>query len=277
MGTGGIMKIVLVEWAAYPLERDKLVGAQVVRCGLGRTLEAFKRWPAGLPLEVIVIINRADPPPAAQGLLGKAWGKLQHKLGMSEAQRIARRMQTYAQLRQRYAFIKAVHVRDNQGQDVGAYDYGYQLLQAQGYEGDVLFMNSSVAGPHEENWLRKYRDQFQRHENVGLCGISLNSHDTSRSAEPFAPHVQSFFLYTNMHVLKHALGPRLFQLDTTDKEEVIAHGEIGISARVLDAGYRITSSNFPDFAYRRGDSWSIPYGDLRFSANSAVRAPANTI
>jgi rhamnan synthesis protein F len=271
------MKIVLVEWAAYPLERDKRVGAQVVKCGLGRTLEAFRRWPAGVPFELIVIINRADEPSPPASRLCRAWGKLQHAVGVSESQRIASRMRTYARLRERYSFIEAVHIRDNQGQDVGAYDFGYQLLQAQGYRGDVLFMNSSVSGPHEENWLSKYRDQFRRHENVGLCGISMNSHDTSRDAEPFAPHVQSFFLYTNMRVLQHAVGPRLFQLDTTDKEEVIAKGEIGISARVLDAGYRITSSNFPDFAYRRGDAWSIPYGDLRFSPRSAARVPANTI
>ncbi len=46
------MKVVLVEWAAYPVERNKLVGGQLVRCGLGRSLEAMQRWPAGLPLEL---------------------------------------------------------------------------------------------------------------------------------------------------------------------------------------------------------------------------------
>jgi hypothetical protein len=78
-----------------------------------------------------------------------------------------------------------------------------------------------------------------------------------------------------MAVLKHALGARLFQSTTTDKRAVIEHGEIGISSRVLDAGYRITSSSFPEFAYQRGGDWSIPYGDLRFNAEK--RVPPNTI
>jgi hypothetical protein len=269
------MKIILVEWAAYPLERDKLVGDQLVRCGLGRTLEAMERWPAGLPLEVKVIVNRADPPEPPGTNMGKAWGKLQRLLQKDPAQQIARRMREYAALKSRYAFIESVYFRNNRGQDFGAYDFGYRLLLREGYEGDVLFMNSSVSGPHEANWLLKYREQFLRHDNVGLCGISLNSHDTSCDAQPFAPHVQSYFLFTNMGVLKHALGARLFQSATTDKRAVIEHGEIGISSRVLDAGYRITSSSFPEFAYRRGDDWSIPYGDLRFKPENGV--PPNTI
>ncbi len=184
-------------------------------------------------------------------------------------------MRTYADFTGRYSFIHSVHFRNNRGQDFGAYDFGYRLLQGQGYDGDVLFMNSSVSGPHGANWLAKYRDQFYRHENVGLCGISLNSHNTAREPEAFAPHVQSYFLFTNMRVLKHALGPRLFQANPTEKLDVIEQGEIGISGRVLDAGYAITATTFPDFAYHRGGEWSIPYGDQRFSAYSS--APANTI
>lgn len=274
-GQRGAVKVVLVEWAAYPLERDKEVGDQLVRCGLGRTLEAMKRCDAGLPLEVTVIINRADEPMEATDVLGKARDRLRRLLRIDPQRRVARRMRVYADLRNRYSFIEAVHFRDNRGQDFGAYDFGYRLLRKAGYEGEVLFMNSSVSGPHEANWLRKYQDQFRRHDKVGLCGISLNSHDTSRSPEPFAPHVQSYFLFTNMQVLEHALGAQLLGTNATHKLDVIAQGEIGISARVLDAGYRITSPTFPDFAYRRGDRWLIPYGDQRFQRK--LRTPPNSI
>jgi lipopolysaccharide biosynthesis protein len=267
------MKIVLVEWAAYPLARNKLVGKQRIRCGLGRTLQNMARWPAGLPFEVLLVINRAEPGEPPKGLLGGARARLSHVLRRDEAHKVQRRMDTYANLPQRYPFVQHVHFRDNHGQDFGAYDLGYRLLQREGYEGDVLFMNSSVAGPHGPMWLAKYREQFRRHPNVGLCGISLNSHDTTREEGRFAPHVQSFFLYTNMQILKHAVGSRLFEVDAKDKLDVIAHGEIGISARVLDAGYGITSSMFPDFAYRKGEPWAIPYGDLRYEPSHAV--PAN--
>ena len=276
------VKIILVEWAAYPLYRNKMVDASVVRCGLGRMLDGMRRFDPGLPIDVTVIINgaaeelRASQAPgsgedASPGMLGALRGlvRKQHAL------RLSHRIRTYEGLAAKYPFIDAVHFRDNVGQDFGAYDYGYQLLQRQGHEGDVLFMNSSVAGPHEHGWLLKYRGQFHRHPNVGLCGIGLNSHDTSDGDGPFAPHVQSYFLYTNMKVLEHAIGPRLFDVDARDKLDVIRHGEIGVSERVLDAGYSITSPAFPEFAYRRGDAWSIPWGDLRFSRRS--RIPINTI
>lgn len=269
------MKIVLVEWAAYPLARNKIVGKQRVRCGLGRTLHNMARWDAGLPFEVLLIINRAEPEARPAGWLSGARARLEHALKLDEARKVEGRMKLYASLPQRYPFVKGLHFRDNHGQDFGAYDHGYRLLQQEGYAGDVLFMNSSVAGPHGPMWLAKYREQFRRHHNVGLCGISLNSHDTTREDGPFAPHVQSYFLYTNMQILKCAVGVRLFEVDAKDKLAVIEHGEIGISARVLDAGYGITSSSFPEFAYRKGERWAIPFGDLRYESSHAL--PANRI
>jgi hypothetical protein len=44
---------------------------------------------------------------------------------------------------------------------------------------------------------------------------------------------------------------------------------------VLAAGYSITTPSFPEFAYRLGDIWSIPVGDLRYSRR--FHAPVNTI
>ena len=271
----------------------------MVRCGLGRTLENMQRHAPGMPAEVLVVINAApEPELTGQGAEGQQrcegqpsrgqpsqgrWRRrLKSLLRLHGQLRMARRLRGYAQLPGKYPFVGAVHFRSNQGQDFGAYDLGYQLLQRQGYDGEVLFMNSSVAGPHRPGWLLEYRQQFRRHPDVGLCGIGLNSHDTSRQPSPFAPHVQSYFLYTSMRVLKDALGERLFDrhewVDAReqDKLEIIRHGEIGVSARVLDAGYSITSPRFPEFAYRRGNAWSIPRGDLRYSASSSA-LPANTI
>lgn len=295
------VKIVLVEWAAYPMYRNKVVDTHTVRCGLGRMLDGLKRCDPGLPIEVVVVINGAEGATSAKpsspsaersqsqpsgsqpsGSLpsGSQWpaglrGTVERLRQRERDLRLGLRMRTYAALPRRYPFIEAVHFRGNRGQDFGAYDFGYQLLRAQGHTGDVLFMNSSVSGPHEDGWLLKYRDQFRRHPNVGLCGIGLNSHDTTEGEGPFAPHVQSYFLYTNMKVLAHAIGPRLFEDEAKDKVDVIRRGEIGMSERVLDAGYSITSPAFPEFAYRRGGTWSIPWGDMRFSRRH--RVPVNTI
>jgi hypothetical protein len=278
------VKVILVEWAAYPLYRNKVVDQHVVRCGLGRMLDGLKRHDPGLPIDVTVVINAAGEdghsPSASDSSSGRpAAGGLRRKFEALMRRRrereLGQRMRAYRSLAEQYPFIEAVHFRDNEGQDFGAYDYGYQLLRRQGFQGDVLFMNSSVSGPHEHGWLLKYRDQFQRHPNVGLCGIGLNSHNTSDGSMPFAPHVQSYFLYTNMKVLEHAVGPRLFDSEAPDKLDVIRLGEIGVSERVLAAGYSITSPSFPEFAYRLGDIWSIPVGDLRYSRR--FHAPVNTI
>ncbi len=284
---GERVKIILVEWASYPLNRNKVVDKHVVRCGLGRMLDNLRRFDPGLPIDVHVVINAAaessagavSAHPSEHPGSGAARHGLRTKIDALLRRRrelaLASRMRTYAGLARKYPFIEAVHFRDNHGQDFGAYDFGYQLLRNQAHTGDVLFMNSSVSGPHGHGWLTKYRDQFRRHPNVGLCGIGLNSHDTSAGEGPFAPHVQSYFLYTNMKVLDHAIGPRLFDAESNEKLDVIRHGEIGVSERVLDAGYSITSPAFPEFAYRRGDIWSIPWGDLRYSRRH--RAPVNTI
>jgi hypothetical protein len=278
------VKVILVEWAGYPLYRNKVVDQHVVRCGLGRMLDGLKRYDPGLPIDVTVVINAAAEDEHAARLTPASSGsvaarglrrKFEALLRRRRERELGDRMRAYRGLAEQYPFIEAVHFRDNQGQDFGAYDYGYQLLRRQGFEGDVLFMNSSVSGPHEHGWLLKYRDQFRRHPNVGLCGIGLNSHNTSDGSMPFAPHVQSYFLYTNMNVLEHAVGPRLFDGDASDKLDVIRLGEIGVSERVLAAGYSITSPSFPEFAYRLGDIWSIPVGDLRYSRR--FRAPVNTI
>jgi hypothetical protein len=287
----GHVKIVLVEWAAYPLNRNKVVDKHTVRCGLGRMLDGLKRYDPGLPIDVVVVINGAEaqaetsakpsspsvaPAPIADlQSPGGLRSKVERLLRRERELRVSLRMRTYAGLPRKYPFVEAVHFRGNDGQDFGAYDLGYQLLRRQGHRGDVLFMNSSVSGPHEDGWLLKYRDQFRRHPNVGLCGIGMNSHDTTDGDGPFAPHVQSYFLYTNMSVLEHAIGPRLFEEGPQDKVDVIRRGEIGVSERVLDAGYSITSLTFPEFAYRRGGTWSIPRGDLRFSRRH--RIPVNTI
>lgn len=271
------VKIIMMEWAAYPPHRDKVVGKQKVRCGLARILDSMRRYEPGLPADVTVVINSAGstlPAPAAGSSRG---GVVQRWRAQREQRRITERLHRYAELPNQYPFVQTVCFRDNSGQDFGAYDFGYQLLQGQGHRGDVLFMNSSVAGPFEHGWLAKYREQFYRHPNVGLCGIALNSHNTSHEPSEFAPHVQSYFLYTNMGVLKEAVGKCLLgeEADSANKLDIIQKGEIGVSQRVLQAGYGITSAAFPEFAYRNGDAWSIPTGDLRYSSQHQL--PANTI
>jgi hypothetical protein len=111
---------------------------------------------------------------------------------------------------------------------------------------------------------------------TGMCGISMNSHNTSLSEGQFAPHIQSFFLYTSMQVLRDVFpnglapdAPSAFE----GKNNLILHGEIGISQRVLAAGYSLSCKMFPESSYKAGDPWTLPEGDLRIT--SEYREQAN--
>jgi hypothetical protein len=274
--------VILVERAENPLYRNEQIDGKIIRCGLGRTLECMDRYDPGVDVEVLVVINEASAPARVaesstpservwRPLRRWAEGRYQRRNERRNEQRRA----MYAQLPRKHPFISGVFFRDGRGHDLGAYDFGYQLLLERGYRGDVVFMSSCVVGPYEHGWLAKYRSQFRRHPRVGLCGIGLNSHDTSAGDGPFAPHVQSYFLYTNMQVLSDAVGPRLLEADVSDELDVIRRGEIGVSQRVLDAGYSITSPVFPEFAYRRGEPWSLPRGDLRYCRRLGL--PINAI
>jgi hypothetical protein len=77
-----------------------------------------------------------------------------------------------------------------------------------------------------------------------------------------------------MQVLTSAMGESLLPRRLEGKLDVIRRGEIGISQRVLSAGYAITCGWFPGFSYRLGQPWTIPEGDLRFDPRFAEHANA---
>jgi hypothetical protein len=220
---------------------------------------------------VRVVINHS-PPDGRRGLAAHLRRLWQVASADAEEDSLTTRLAWYAGLPDRFPFVESVLLRPNSSMDIGAYDHGYRALVREGYDGEVLYMNSSAVGPFQAGWLHRYLEPLRAHDAVGLCGISLNSHDTSRCPASFDPHVQSFFLLTHMRVLKQSMGPQLLSRRLGDKLDVIRSGEIGLSRRVLQAGYAITCRWFPGFVYRPGASWSIPEGDLRFHPDYAARA-----
>jgi len=229
--------IVLIEWMGYPLRRKKTLGKNKFKCGLGRILKNMDKYKAGTEFNCILIVNIDEN----------------------------NKKQRYNKLAEKYSFISNIFFRDNQGFDIGAYNYGYQYLKQQNYEGDILFMNSALQGPSHDNWLIKYKDLFHMEEKMGLCGITVNSHNTNMLEKPFMPHVQSFFLYSNISVLKEVFPSSLSGSEIIkDKNKLINEGEVGISQKILDAGYGICCSSFPGFIFRKNGEWTIPEGDIRF-------------
>ena len=250
--------LVVVEWMGYPLKRKKILGENTVRCGLERILYNLARVDAGMDFDCTVVINRTDvipksnlPEIIAENRLVKMFSR--NSVSTNDCRK-------YESLVEKYPFITDLLFRDNQGQDLGAYDFAYKLLRKNGYTGDILFINSSVSGPSQDRWLKKYRDLFYKEPDTGLCGITLNA-----LCEVFDPHVQSFFLFTNMRVLTEVFGAGLLEdLSIAEKWTLIQQGEVAISRKILNAGYGIRCSAFPDFYYKKGDQWTIPEIDVRY-------------
>ena len=238
------VKIILNDFGGYPLYRDKVVcGYITIKCGIGNLFESMARFKAGVQFDIILIINSVSN------------AETREKWDLYEA------------LQKKYLFIEKIMFRDNTGFDFGAYNMGYQYLRGIGYKGDVLFMNSSARGPYNDYWLLKYSYLFHRGKNIGLCGISLNSHTTHLSEAFFKPHVQSFFMYTNMEILMRVFKNCLpgAGITSSSQLDIISNGEIQFSQKILDNGYGICSKLFEDFVYYKGKRWRVPFGETRMN------------
>jgi hypothetical protein len=226
----------MAEWGHYPGMREKKLGQTLVHCGLKRILDNLNRQPAGIEFQVILVINQCP------------WLK----------------KKKYESMKSGFPFIEKIIFRNNEGFDFGAYNAGYRHLKTIQYDGDVVLMNTGVSGPDENKWLLKYHELFHSEKNIGLVGVTMNSNVTHLRETYFAPHVQSFFLYTSMTVLKEVVGEEMPGSRERNKSEVILKGEIGLSQMILEKKYGITSLLFPNFVYYEGAQWAIPEGDMRF-------------
>lgn len=234
------VKIILVDWVGYSIRRKKRLGNYSFLCGLEQNLKGMRQYYAGCVFRVILVINDA----------------------VSYEYR-----EKNAPLFESLHFLeKVIYRASNQGRDFGAYDAGYQYLKKTGYQGDVVFMNSSARGPRYPYWLVRYQKLFYAQEKIGVCGVSINSHGTHIASRPFDPHVQSFFLYTNMSILRTVFPDELpAATEDADYCNIISKGEIEFSRRLLAQGYGISSKMFDGFIYRIGKSQTWYDGDTRFS------------
>lgn len=239
------IKVILVDWMGYPLYRKKKIGENEIQCGLGNILQNIDEHPAGIAFETILVINNLD-----RDLMGVRSFIKRHQ---------------YQKLLKKYSYIKKLIFRNNTGRDIGAYNFAFKYLKKTAYTGDLVFMNSALQGPHHGNWLLRYNQLFHARKDIGLCGINMHSHNSKLKDNPFMPHVQSYFLYTNMQVLTTVFQDNLSGASIRDnRTRLISEGEIGISQKVLDNGYAICCMAFENFFYKKGEPWSIPVGEYRF-------------
>jgi len=260
-------QIILIEYREYPLERIKKIGENSIECGLGLLLENIEKFDSGLNFEITLIVTGMHNPYYELCLKTARYLRYSlfpHKYSKDKINIYKEKKSIYKHLKNKYSFITSLEFKDNIGLDIGAYNLGYQLLKNRSYNGDVIFMNSALSGPTENNWLIKYKRQFLKMPNIGLCGITMNALNHKLVSKPFSPHVQSFFLYSNMNILTKVFPENLpGSLIKNDRTAVIIQGEIGISQEILKAGYYITCISEPDFFYKNKEKWAISYDEIR--------------
>jgi hypothetical protein len=229
------------EWLGYDPVRTKRLGSSPVEVGAGPILMNMARFEPGQPFFVILVLNELEPArsKAPPGLTSE------------------RAKEHWTEFASRFSFVREIEFRPNVDFDIGAYDHGLRVLRREAFDGDVLFMNSSLRGPHADDWLARYHTLFHEREDIGLCGVTLNAMSVS-DGTPELPHVQSFFLYSSMRVLGNVFPQGLFEGELKSKKEAIELGEIAISEAVLRHGYAIRCAAYPDFVYKQGGKWEIP-------------------
>jgi hypothetical protein len=255
------VQVVLVEWMGYPIFRKKPIDDYVIKCGIGHILNGMKLYDSGVDFECTIIVNEYDLPKRNKLIDWLCGFDLFRPLFFNNIHTNSK--EKYKEYFSSFPFVNKILFRENQNQDIGAYDYFISLLRESGHKGDVVFINSSCRGPEEKEWLEKYKKLFYKNKETGISGISINSHHISE----FYPHVQSFLIYTNMSVLD-SVFPFGFLGENgskqLDKKDLIELGELGISKSILDSGYGISCSSFPEFYYKKGFDWDMPEGDVRY-------------
>jgi len=238
-----LIHVILMDYSGFPLYRERACKGTVIPCGLGHLLDNMQKNPAGIEYRLQLIINLED------------------ESNTLDAASISMKKDFYLELRQKYPFIEKLTFRDNVGQDFGAYNHAFGELLKDSAAEDILFMNSTINGPLQGNWLLKFYRIFHKKDDVGLCGISLHSHNTNEKNHPFSPHVGSYCFYTTMKILEKTFGSQLYGSSSEDKNLIVKEGEIRLSADVMKRGLKICSIEDEHFYYTLGDNHSFPIGD----------------
>jgi hypothetical protein len=110
-------------------------------------------------------------------------------------------------------------------------------------------LNRSSRGPYRKEWARIYIEQYNRFENIALCGSTINlvGKPDKSTIQSLSPHVQSYSFLTQIKRL--SVFENNFPAESeTDRLKIIQNGEIELSRKMLASGMGITCIEWPDIA-----------------------------
>jgi hypothetical protein len=166
--------------------------------------------------------------------------------------------------------LREIFFKPNAGRDFSSYAELISKVSAEGKPDDFIFLqNRSGLGPYQQNWYQAFVKQYQKFDNVGLCGITINYLDhPDRSDRNNLPHVQTYALLAKLADLD-PLTDKFPGGTANSKFEVITQGEIGLSQTLLGQGKYITSLQDPEIAVKLDDQ-RLNQTDLKNQARQGL-------
>ena len=142
------------------------------------------------------------------------------------------------QQRRAATLAERVIVRGNIGYDFLSWRAGFEAIPNPGIFDEIVFANDSCYGPCRD--LAPFWDKVEA-LGADLWGATLN--------RQFRPHVQSFFMGFGRRLIRSGFIERFWNgvENIPDKMQLILTSEVGLSARVEEAGFRVGGVvEFPD-------------------------------
>lgn len=134
----------------------------------------------------------------------------------------------------------------------------------------VMVRNRSAYGPTQRDWYAQYVAQYERFEDTGLVGSTINfrGHPLLPTDGP-TTHVQTYAYLSQWNHFA-PLATAYPASRCTDRLELINAGEIGLSRRMLERGLSISCLHWPNerFTLQRQHAEHLPQTDIKSRAVS---------
>ncbi|GAB3658921.1 hypothetical protein GCM10028791_32150 [Echinicola sediminis] len=99
--------------------------------------------------------------------------------------------------------LRSIYFKGNKGRDFSSYASLHRKVKDQaGKEDFIFFQNRSAYGPYRKNWLASFKEQFEKFDDVAICGSTINFNDHHERSTASAPHVQSYAFLTKLKYLE---------------------------------------------------------------------------
>jgi len=139
-----------------------------------------------------------------------------------------------------------VILRENAGLDFGSWRAGFAKHGAR-VDGRLLLANDSVYGPMGDLKSALVRLTSKKADFYGMV-----------ESLQIASHLQSWFLLFEPWVVRHEAFKRFWEepFETMSKKRIVARGEVGLSRRLVEAGFRYEALYRPRQFYLAGHAFN---------------------